>query len=165
MPQARLRRCGGETQCDEGLSNLGATPSSTADRTCNLFTGRPGLGCRPLYTASRPSGRPTRTDLTIPDPLRVRSSWRVGATRSSILQTPRKKCLLFTDAIQRIIRRSPSRMTGGGGSVLIGSWLCSWKRGQYLSDRIPGTLTVVFSQQVFYLFGSASYPSGALPVG
>lgn len=54
---ARLRRCGGEARpIREGSGSRTPEPRrrQPSDRGCNLVTGRPGLGCRPLRTASRP---------------------------------------------------------------------------------------------------------------
>lgn len=94
---------------------------STGGSRCNLATGRPGLGCRPLHTASRHRGRPARTDPVCS----IRGHWGrfggLGLPISSVLQFAVVRELLVADALRRVTRRSPSRMASGGGSGLAGS--------------------------------------------
>lgn len=108
-----------------------------SDRRCNLMTGRPGLGCRPLCTASRSYERPAQTDLASPDPLRARSSWRSGATLSSILRT----IVLKTTMIRLLpmpFGLRPGcpryRLASDGDRSPHGGWLCTSDRHRILSS-------------------------------
>lgn len=125
LPKSKASPGQRRSQPDWMGPNLGAAPSSTVGSEVQPCDRQAGVGLSAFTHRFPPSRRPART-ATHP-PIRWSATRPRGLAAkpcTPLLDAHVTARVLGTDALRRLIRRSPSRLNSGGGSEPVGGLAC-----------------------------------------